>query len=346
MKKILFFVLLVVVFSFFYYNHQIDTPVSDVLEEKSFRVESGQGVSQIGENLLAADLIKSKFFFKLYIWKNDLGSKLKAGEYMISSDQSIRQIVDVLITGKNFGEERSIKITEGWNSRDIAQYFEREGMYQSEEWLELVGYPRVDYRREKDLPEPVDYSQEYSFLDDKPDYRGLEGYLFPDTYRIFKGSSPSEVLEKMLDNFDSKLTEEMRLEIERQGKTIYEIVTMASIVEKEVRSEADMKIVAGIFWDRIKYGQPLQSCATLAYILGVNKKQYSLEDTKTDSLYNTYQNKGLPPGPIANPGLRALEATIYPEYTDYNYFLSSSDGETIYSVTYDEHLRNKAIYLR
>jgi UPF0755 protein len=183
-------------------------------------------------------------------------------------------------------------------------------------------------------------------LDDKPDYRGLEGYLFPDTYRIFKGSSPSEVLEKMLDNFDSKLTEEMRLEIERQGKTIYEIVTMASIVEKEVRSEADMKIVAGIFWDRIKYGQPLQSCATLAYILGVNKKQYSLEDTKTDSLYNTYQNKGLPPGPIANPGLRALEATIYPEYTDYNYFLSSSDGETIYSVTYDEHLRNKAIYLR
>jgi len=108
-----------------------------------------------------------------------------------------------------------------------------------------------------------------------------------------------------------------------------------------------MKIVSGIFWDRIKNGQPLESCATLAYILGQNKPQYSIEDTKTDSPYNTYLILGLPPSPISNPGLQAIKAAIYPEYTKYNYFLNRQDtGETIFSVDYDEHLRNKAKYLK
>lgn len=331
MKNFLIVIILLNLLGFFYYNHKISTPVSNLAEGQAFLVESGEGVSQIASKLLEAGLIKSKFFFKFYIWKNDLGSKLKAGEYNLSAEESIKQIVETLIAGKNFGEEQTIKIIEGWNSRDIGKYLETEGVCTSKEWSKAVS---------------VDYSAEYDFLKDKPGRSDLEGYLFPDTYRIFKDSTPDEVLKKMLDNFDAKLTDEMRAEIKRQGKTIYEIVTMASVVQKEVRSEEDMKIVAGIFWDRIKYGQPLQSCATLAYILGVNKKQYTLEDTKTDSPYNTYQNQGLPPGPIANPGLRALEAAIYPEYTDYNYFLSSSDGETIFSVTYDEHVRNKAIYLK
>jgi UPF0755 protein len=122
---------------------------------------------------------------------------------------------------------------------------------------------------------------------------------------------------------------------------------MASIIEKEVRSTSDMKIVSGIFWNRIKNGQALQSCATLAYVLGVNKAQYSLEDTKVDSLYNTYKYRGLPPGPIANPGLDAITAAIYPESTNYNYFLSDpATGKTIYSKTLDEHNANKYKYLK
>ena len=139
----------------------------------------------------------------------------------------------------------------------------------------------------------------------------------------------------------------MRAEIAWQKKTIYEIVTMASIIEKEVRSRADMKIVSGIFWDRIKNGQGLESCATLAYILGVNKPQYTLEDTKIDSPYNTYKYRGLPPGPIANPGLNAIQAAIYPEFTANNYFLSDpATGQTIYSQTLEEHNLNKYKYLK
>jgi UPF0755 protein len=122
---------------------------------------------------------------------------------------------------------------------------------------------------------------------------------------------------------------------------------MASVIEKEVRSANDMKIVSGIFWNRIKNGQALESCATLAYILGVNKSQYSYEDTRINSPYNTYINRGLPAGPIANPGLKAIEAAIYPEDTAYNYFLTASEtGETIFSKTYQEHLNNKNKYIK
>ncbi|MDP2736501.1 MAG: endolytic transglycosylase MltG, partial [bacterium] len=136
-------------------------------------------------------------------------------------------------------------------------------------------------------------------------------------------------------------------EIKKQNKTIFEIVTMASIIEKEVRSTDDMKIVSGIFWNRIKNGQGLESCATLAYILGVNKPQYSVEDTKIDSPYNTYKYRGLPPGPIANPGFNAINAAVYPENTNYNYFLSDPEtGKTIFSKILDEHNANKYKYLK
>ncbi|MEI8361556.1 MAG: endolytic transglycosylase MltG, partial [bacterium] len=126
-----------------------------------------------------------------------------------------------------------------------------------------------------------------------------------------------------------------------------EIVTMASVIEKEVRKTADMKIVSGIFWNRLANKQRLESCATLAYILGVNKEQYSLADTKIDSPYNTYQNFGLPIAPIANPGLKAIEAAIYPTKTNYNFFLTAATtGQTIFSSTFAEHVKNKNLYLK
>ncbi|MCF7860011.1 endolytic transglycosylase MltG [Patescibacteria group bacterium] len=248
--------------------------------------------------------------------------------------------------------EESVRLIEGWNSRDMSQYFERQGLWQSEEFLEAVGFPQIDYNKNNDLPPLVDYSAEFSFLDDKPDNRGLEGYLYPDTYRIFASSSPADLVEKMLSNFDQKLTDKMRADIKAQGKTIYEIVTMASILEKEAPinyadgDNRDARIIAGIFWDRLEVGQALQSCATLAYILGVNKSQYSTADTKIESPYNTYKYRDLPPGPISNPGILAIEAAIYPLNTSYNYFLTpAGSSKIIYSTSYAEHLRNKSKYL-
>ena len=346
-KSIIILIVILLALAGVFYWRGINSVVSKTGQDVQFSISSGESVEKIGENLVEANLIKSKFYFKVYVRWNGLEAKLQAGEYVLNPAISIKEIVKILTGGETLSKERTIKIIEGWNIREISQYFEREGMFQSEELLELIGFPQVDYRYNKDMPTPKNYSADFDFLADKPAYYSLEGYLFPDTYRIFKDAALDDIVLKMLDNFSQKLTPEMREDIKRQGKTIYEIVTMASLLEKEVKTEEDMKIVSGIFWDRIKNRQALESCATLAYVLGVNKPQYTTEDTKIDSPYNTYQNRGLPPGPISNPGLKAIRAAIYPEYTDYNYFLSRPDtGETDFSETYEEHIRKKAKYLK
>lgn len=248
--------------------------------------------------------------------------------------------------------EDTIKILEGWTSRDIGQYFERQGRWQSEEFLEKSGFPQIDYRYNKELPPLKDWSEEFSFLEDKPKYYGLEGYLFPDTYRIYSTSTVDEVIEKMLVNFDKKLTPQMRADISHQGKTIYAIMTLASIVEKEAplsyenNDNRDARIIAGIFWNRLKIGQGLQSDATLSYVLSDTKPQHSGQELEVDSPYNTYKYRGLPPGPICNPGTLAIKAAIYPIVTDYNYFLTTPQNKVVYASTYEEHLKNKYQYLK
>ena len=164
-----------------------------------------------------------------------------------------------------------------------------------------------------------------------------EGYLFPDTYKIPYGMEEDSLIKMMRDNFDKKTV---------GLKITPEIVIMASILEKEVKTPEDKEIVAGIFWKRIETGKPLESCATIAYIKGVDQWRYSYEDTRIESPYNTYLNLGLPPGPICNPGLESIEAAVYPKDSNYWYYLSTPDGETIFSKTLEEHNYAKAKYLK
>lgn len=249
--------------------------------------------------------------------------------------------------------EETIRLLEGWTNSDVAQYLENEGKWPSEKFLEAAGLPRVDYRNNKKAPALKDWSDEFAFLADKPKYYGLEGYLFPDTYRIYASSTVTDVIEKMLDNFDAKLTAKMRADIKKQGKSIYEIVTMASIIEKEApinyqkEDNRDARIISGIFWNRLKIGQGLQSDATLSYIFGDNDPAHSGKELEVESPYNTYKYRGLPPGPICNPGILAIEAAIYPIQTDYYYFLTPlGKNEVVYAHNYEEHLKNKYQYLR
>lgn len=236
-----------------------------------------------------------------------------------------------------FKEEKTIRIIEGWRNSDISKELTKKELVTEDEFKLIV---------------KKDYSDSFDFLKDKPKSLDLEGYLYPDTYRVYASSTADEIIVKILENFDKKLTPQMRKDIIAQNKTIHEILTMASIIEKEApisyqNGKLDnAKIVSGIFWNRIKSGQALQSCATLAYVLGVNKEQYSEADTNVVSPYNTYRNPGLPPGPIANPGILAIEAAIYPIKTNYNYFLTPTGSkELIFSRTYEEHLQNKNKYL-
>jgi len=152
---------------------------------------------------------------------------------------------------------------------------------------------------------------------------------------------------KMLDNFNKKLTGDLKSEISKQGKGLYEIITMASIIEKEVKTFEDRQIVSGIFWKRIKNGIPLESCATIAYILNDDKWRYTIADTRMPSDYNTYMNYGLPPGPICNPGIDSIKAAVFPKDSSYGFFLTDPEtGNTIFSRNLQEHNINKAKYLK
>ncbi len=174
----------------------------------------------------------------------------------------------------------------------------------------------------------------------------LEGFLFPDTYHFPANVSGQEVVDRMTENFDRKLTEELREEIKRQGKTVFEIITMASLIEKEVRSLEDKKLVSGVLWKRLEINMPLQVDATIAYITGRRTVRISLQELQIDSPYNTYKYRGLPVGPICNPGLESIIAAIYPQDNEYWYYLSTPESETIFSRTLEEHNIAKAKYLR
>ncbi|MFA5644140.1 MAG: endolytic transglycosylase MltG [Patescibacteria group bacterium] len=336
--------ILVLVFGFISSNKTISFKKTKIF---NFEVEKGQSVDIIAHNLKKEKIIRSKFKFKINVLLLGKQSSFKEGVYQLNSKMDVKEIIIELTPRTILKPETKLTFIEGWNLRDYAKLLEKNNLASSKDFFGLTGEPLSSYKNNLAKESFYDYSEDFSFLLDKPKGASLEGYLFPDTYNFYLSASVDEVIRKMLSNFDKKLTLKMREDIAKQEKTIYEIITMASVVEKEVQSEKDMKIVAGIFWDRIKNKQALESCATLAYILGVNKAQYSYEDTRIDSSYNTYINRGLPSGPIANPGIRAIEAVIYPEYTDFNYFLTNSQtGETVFSETYQEHLDNKNKYIK
>jgi len=297
---------------FFLARFQIYAPLSTNSEEQIFRIESGDGLSRIAANLEDQGFIRGDIFFNIYVYLEGEESALKAGDYLLSSSMSIKEIADKIISGE--AEGLKITIIEGWDIKDIAEYLLGLNICSEEEFLRVA--------------------------------EGNEGYLFPDTYRITSTASPFDLVSIMRDNFDKKLTSDLRAEIEKQGKTIFEIITMASIIEKEVITLEDKKLVSGILWKRIKIGMPLQSCATIAYITRKNSTKISVEETQIDSPYNTYKYRGLPIGPICNPSLDSILAAIYPEESNYLYYLSTPERETIFSRTFEEHNIAKAKYLK
>jgi len=326
--------ILALVIFFVMYKYNVNTDVQVPEDTKKFVIEQGQSVSEIAKNLADQGLIKSEFWFKVFVKRAKEQANLQAGEYVVDGKLDMKKMVEMLTAGDTVDQSKNYLIKEGLSNKEMTAELAKQDL---PDCLPILSRSANSLGAEY---------QVYDFLKEIPSGNDLEGFYFPDTYKIKNDATCEDLVIKMLNNFEQKVTTEMRQEIKKQGKSLYQIITMASVLEKEVRSTEDMKVVSGIFWNRIENGQPLQSCATLAYILGENKPQYTIEDTKIDSPYNTYQNQGLPPSPVSNPGLQAIEAAVYPTKTNYNYFLSRPDtGETVFSATYDEHLENKAKYL-
>lgn len=319
-----------------YYWNQVSWPVSDDTTQELFTVRQGEGVKAIGSALEQAGLIRSTFWFETYIYIDGSEADFLAGTYVLRPDMNIREVVRVLTSGET-SPEQNITVIEGWTIADIAAYLEERRVMSSQSFIAAA--ETSDSRVL--IPEVT-----YDFLEDKPDDQNLEGYLFPDTYRVFSDASPAQIIKKMLDNFGEKFTPEMRQAAAARGRSIYDIVTLASIVEKEVRTDEDRAIAAGIFYERMEQGVALQSDATVNYVTGKQALQPTADDLAVDNPYNTYQYRGLPPGPISNPSLSSLRAAVYPAETEYFYFLTKPDGSTVFSKTYEEHLANKREYLK
>jgi len=344
-KIIIILPLIFVIFILLYYWHGLNTPFVASGESKNFIINKGEGVKLIAKNLREADLIKSNLIFELYVWLNNKQAEFKAGEYILSTSLNIKEIAEILTRGFAVNKDIRLNMPEGLTITEINERIKKSGFKFGDDFINLADKSIGNWKLSATKPD---------FLNDAPDNADLEGFLFPDTYLFFNDATADDVIDKMLHNFELKVTKDMRSDIKTQGKSIYEIIIMASIIQKEANIDETGKggneeagIISGIFWDRLKFGQALQSDATLSYIFTDKNPQHTLEETQIDSPYNTYKYKGLPLGPIGNPGLEAIKAAIYPVKTEYNYFLNKLDsGAAVFSQTYEEHLRNKAKYLK
>lgn len=331
--KVIVVILIVLGVAVWYVNKMMHGAKSGSSVEQSFVINTGEGVNQISSRLANQGIISHNVFFDLYTWFNKREAKIVAGTYSLRPNMTIPEIVDTISAGKGMPVDVKITVIEGWTNKQIGEYLAKENIVSQEEF-------------EAETKKIDKYKVEFSFLEDlEQGSDTLEGFLFPDTYLIYPHANAGMIVTKMLANFDKKVPDTVRNDIRNNNHSIKEVMIMASIVEREVRGKNDQKIVAGIFWDRLENRYPLQSCATINYILGNNKKQLSIEDTHVESPYNTYIHKGLPPAPISNPGLTAIMAAAYPQDSDYFYFLSDPEtGKTVFGRTLEEHNRNKEQY--
>ena len=331
-KKVLKGVLLavlIIVIVFFSVNNNIARSHGTVASPQVVEITTGENMMDIGLKLADRGVISWRWYFVIYVWKENLQHRLVAGKYQVNGTMTIPEIVRVIIQGEVVPKGVTVVFPEGFDNKKIADRLNANKL-PGDDFLELAMHPKPEWKNE------------FWFLKDIPEGASLEGFLFPDTYVFSSDVTGEAIVLKMLTDFENKFPDAARADIEKQKRSVFEIVTMASIVENEVRTESDRKMVADIFWRRITAGMPLQSDATVKYVRGENKVQHSFAETRVDSPYNTYINKGLPPGPIANPGLESLLATLAPTPNQYMYFLSdTTTGETIFSITFNEHVVNK-----
>ncbi|MBI4458419.1 endolytic transglycosylase MltG [Candidatus Uhrbacteria bacterium] len=310
-----------------------------------FVINPGDGTDRIVAGLEDAGVVRSGVLFKLALSSSELATKLQPGSYDLADAKSYRQLIERLASGGAAANEVTVRILEGWTVREIADHLAAKGLAKdAAQVFAVVGEPAEDFRTSK--KPTADFSSEFDFFADKPINAGLEGYLFPDTYRVFADATVEDVVRTMLANFGRKLDTGLRTEITAAGRSIRDVIIMASVIEREVRSEEDRAMVSDIFWRRLKIGMAMQADSTVNYATNKGLPSVTHADTQLDSPYNTYKYPGLPLGPIGNPGLSAIKAAIEPKKNDFWYFLTDPEGNVHYGRNIEEHNRNKAKYLR
>lgn len=312
----------------FWWNQSTQPPSQDQTPHP-FIIPKGRAAVSIAENLEEEGFIKSALAFKIYVQVKGQAGKIQAGDYRLSKNQPLPSLVGELVHGP------------------IAVWVTlQEGLRREEIAVKIAGsLTLTDDKKEV-------FATEFLTLT-----KNNEGLLFPDTYLFLTNSTPRAVAKRLTENFDAKITPDIKNGFEKQNLTLEKGVTLASIVERETRTDEERPIVAGILLKRLKIGMALQADATLQYIVGSEKCEVGSEkcewwpvvttnDKKIKSPYNTYTNRGLPPRPIANPGLSSIKAVANPEDSPYWYYLHDREGKIHYAETPEVHGENIRKYLR
>ena len=326
---LLIIIILIPLMAFRYYKQGLLAMEPNDPTDVSLTIPASTSSTTIAEMLYDNGLVKHPLIFRYEIKSRGVGGNLKAGDYELSTGMDIDEIIDSLTRGVKNQNTRRFTIPEGYEIRQIAERLSKEEIVDLDRFLELVS-------------DKANFEEDYDFLKLLNDGQDLEGFLFPSTYEIFVGSSEEQIIEKMLSEFQKIYENEIKSKVEEMGLSFNEIITLASIVEREGKVEEELPIMSAVFYNRIDQGMMLQSCATVQYILGERKEVLTNEDTRTPSPFNTYINQGLPPSPIASPGKNALVAAVNPADVDYLFFvLTGNDGTHTFTKTYNEHLNAK-----
>jgi UPF0755 protein len=303
-----------------------------------FSIMTGESVKIIGAKLKKENLIRSQYWFEVWVWLARKEQKFITGQYYLPQNVNIINLVNLLTGGTKPSNEVTLRFIEGWTAKQMGEYLVQNGIFKTNDFDKIVNSPRSFGVVSSELESGV--------LKNMPPIASLEGYLFPDTYRQYRDSEPVDLIVKMLRNFGKKFLPNWQKDLSKRGYTTHQAVILASIVEREVPNYEDRALVADIFWRRIEAGRGLEADSTINYITGKKTPSVSAKDLAISSPYNTYRYRGLPPGPISNPGESALKAVIFPTANQYWYFLTTPTGQVIYSRTFEEHKKAKLQYLK
>lgn len=303
----------------------------------NFVVEPGDSLVAVADKLEEQEVIHSAFWLKVYLKLNKDTGQLQTGEYALAPGDSYARILRSLQSPKR--HEVRITIPEGYTLDQIGDVVTNNFDITKEAWNFAVG------------PESPLVEHKFVVLAQKPAGVGLEGFLFPDTYNFFDTATAEDVVKKMIDTMERRVTDADVNMVTLSARTdevttLYDLLILASVVQREVLRPGEMKDVADIFYKRMQIGMRLQADSTVNYVTGKKTPGISLKDTELDTPYNTYLYAGLPVGPISNPGFDAIVAAAHPNPNPYYFFLTSPAGEVKYGVTHDDHIRNRNLYLR
>ncbi len=293
-------------------------PVAETGDEIVVHVATGSGAVGIAEQLQSGGLIRNARAFRIMLGLTGLGARLKAGHYALSPAMTAQEIADRIASGDV--ATRRVTIPEGLRLEQIADRIAEADVADREDFLEAA-VPRT-VAEEIEMPLPDD---------------SLEGYLFPETYDFRYDDGPRAIVLRMVREMQRRFFEPNREEVEARGLSLHEIITLASLVEREAKVDDERALIAGVLQHRLDIGMKLQCDATVQYALGKHRQRLLFDDLEVASPYNTYRHKGLPPGPIASPGLPSLMAALRPRKTDALFYVARPDGTHAFSRSYEEH---------